>query len=126
MPSSHIPDALVVGFDDDHAVANAGLLLPATLAQRLGIEQVVDQLVDLGGRPGAHRPGRKVLTLVHAILAGADCIDAGVLACPGMEGEKVPVPIVSLPAGGRPQAALQAGLEIVWRVLMADPRPSKL
>ena len=75
MPSSHSPDSLVVAFDDDHAVANAGLLLPATLAQRLGIEQVVDQLVDLGGRPGAHRPGRKVLTLVHAILAGADCID---------------------------------------------------
>jgi hypothetical protein len=42
MLSSHSPDALVVGFDDDHAVANAGLLLPATLAQRLGIEQVVD------------------------------------------------------------------------------------
>jgi Transposase DDE domain group 1 len=75
MPSSHSPDALVVGFDDDHAVANAGLLLPATLAQRLGIERVVDQLVDLSGRPGAHRPGRKVLTLVHAILVGADCID---------------------------------------------------
>jgi hypothetical protein len=75
MPSFHSPDTLVVGFDDDHAVANAGLLLPATLAQRLGIEQVVDQQVDLGGRPGAHRPGRKLLTLVHAILAGADCID---------------------------------------------------
>ena len=39
MPSSHSPDRLVVGFDDDHAVANAGLLLPATLAKRLGIEQ---------------------------------------------------------------------------------------
>jgi hypothetical protein len=75
MPSSHSPDSLVVGFDDDHAVANAGLVLPATLAQRLGIEQVVDELVDLGGRPGHHRPGRKVLTLVHALAAGADCID---------------------------------------------------
>jgi Transposase DDE domain group 1 len=75
MPSSHSPDALVVAFDDDHAVANAGLVLPATLTQRLGIEAVVDQLVDLGGRPGHHRPGRKVLTLVHAILAGGDCID---------------------------------------------------
>jgi hypothetical protein len=75
MPSFHSPDGLVVGFDDDHAVANAGLLLPATLAQRLGIEQVVDQLVDLGERPGHHRPGRKVLTLVHAMAAGADCID---------------------------------------------------
>jgi hypothetical protein len=75
MPSSQSPNRLVVAFDDDHAVANAGLLLPATLAQRLGIEAVVDQLVDLGGRPGHHRPGRKVLTLLHALLAGGDCID---------------------------------------------------
>jgi hypothetical protein len=75
MPSFHSPDRLAVGFDDGHAVANAGLLLPATLAQRLGIEQVVDQLIDLGDRPGHHRPGRKVLTLLHAMAAGADCID---------------------------------------------------
>src|SRR5512132_3836194 len=80
MPSSHSPDRLMVGFDDDHAVANAGLLLPATLAERLRIEQIVDQRVDLGDRPGAHRPGRKVLTLVHAMVAGGDCIhDADVL-----------------------------------------------
>jgi len=64
-----------VAFDDDHAVANAGLLLPATLAQRLDIEAVIDQLVDLGDRPGHHRPGRKVLTLIHALVAGGDCID---------------------------------------------------
>jgi len=70
MPSSHSPDRLVVGFDDDHAVANAALV-PATLAARLGM----DRLVDLGDRPGAHRPGRKVLTLVHAMVAGGDCID---------------------------------------------------
>jgi hypothetical protein len=53
MSSSHSSDRLVVAFDDTHAIANAGLLLPATLAERLGIETVVDQLVDLGGRPGA-------------------------------------------------------------------------
>jgi Transposase DDE domain group 1 len=75
MSSSHSPAGLVVAFDDDHAVANAGLLLPATLAQRLGIEAVIDGLVDLGDRPGAHRPGRKVLTLLHALMAGGDCID---------------------------------------------------
>jgi hypothetical protein len=75
MPSSHSLDRLVVAFNDTHAIANAGLLLPATLAERLGIEAVVDARVDLGGRPGAHRPGRKVLTLIHAIIAGADCID---------------------------------------------------
>jgi hypothetical protein len=71
MPSSHSLAGLVVAFDDGHAVANAGLLLPATLAQRLGIEAVVDQLVDLGERPGHHRPGRKVLTLLHAMVPAA-------------------------------------------------------
>jgi hypothetical protein len=59
-----------VAFDDDHAVANAGLLLPATLADRLGIKAVIDELVNLGDRPGHHRPGRKVLTLIHALVAG--------------------------------------------------------
>ena len=48
MPSSHTPSALVVAFDDHHAVANAGLALTATLAERLGVEAVVDELVDLG------------------------------------------------------------------------------
>jgi hypothetical protein len=62
-------------FDDQWSVASAGLLLPAPLAERLGIEQVTDQLVDLGDRPGAARPGRKLLTLVHAMVAGGDCID---------------------------------------------------
>jgi hypothetical protein len=76
MRSSHVVlDQVDVAFDDEHAVASAGLLLPATLAERLGIEQVCDQLVDLGDRPGAARPGRKLLTLVHALAAGGDCID---------------------------------------------------
>ena len=68
-------DRLDVAFDDGRAVANAGLLLPATLAGRLGLERLADELVDLGAAPGAARPGRKVLTMVHAMLAGADCID---------------------------------------------------
>jgi hypothetical protein len=68
-------DRLRVEFDDERAVANAGLLLPATLAGRLGIEGLVDETVDLAGRPGAARPGRKVMTLVHAMQLGADSID---------------------------------------------------
>ncbi len=66
---------LRVEFDDERAVANAGLLLPATLAGRLGIEQLVNDSVDLAGRPGGARPGRKVLTLCHAMQLGADSID---------------------------------------------------
>jgi len=68
-------DQVDIAFDDPRAVASAGLLLPATLAERLGIERATDQLVDLGDRPGAARPGRKLLTLVHALAAGGDCID---------------------------------------------------
>jgi Transposase DDE domain group 1 len=68
-------DRLRVEFDDERAVANAGLLLPATLAGRLGLERLVNETVDLSGRPGAARPGRKVLTLCHAMLLGADSID---------------------------------------------------
>jgi hypothetical protein len=53
MPSSHVVlDQVEIAFDDQRSVASAGLLLPATLAQRLGIEQATDQLVDLGDRPG--------------------------------------------------------------------------
>ena len=82
MASSHTLDQLDTCFDDPHAVANAGLLLPATLAERLGIEQTADQLIDLGERPGAAHPGRKLLTLVHSMVAGGDCIDdADVLRC---------------------------------------------
>jgi hypothetical protein len=80
--SSHTLDQLDICFDDTHAVANAGLLLAATLAERLGIEQAADQVIDLGERAGAHRPGRKLLTLVHSMLAGGDCSDdAGRLRC---------------------------------------------
>jgi hypothetical protein len=82
MASSHTLDQLDIAFDDAHAVASAGLLLPATLAERLGIEQAADQLIDLGERPGAAHPGRKLLTLVHSMLAGGDCIDdADLLRC---------------------------------------------
>jgi hypothetical protein len=70
-----LPDAMRVFFDDERAVANAGVLLPAMLADRLGIEALVDRTVDLGDRAGAAKPGRKVMSLVSAMALGADCID---------------------------------------------------
>ncbi|HEX5193871.1 MAG TPA: IS1380 family transposase [Solirubrobacteraceae bacterium] len=70
-----LPDATRVLFDDARAVANAGVLLPAVLAGRLGIEALVDETVDLGDRDGAANPGRKVMSLVSAMALGADCID---------------------------------------------------
>ncbi len=72
---SGLPDATRVLFDDERAVANAGVMLPAVLAGRLGIEALVDRVVDLGDREGAANPGRKVMSLVSAMALGADCID---------------------------------------------------
>jgi hypothetical protein len=68
-------DRFAVAFDDERVVANAGLVLASTLAGRLGIEQIVDEMIDLGARPAAARPGRKVLTLVCSALVGGDSID---------------------------------------------------
>jgi hypothetical protein len=68
-------DGVAVCFDDERAVADAGIVLAATLAQRLGIEALVDERVVLGERVGAGNEGAKVMTLVSAMALGADCID---------------------------------------------------
>ncbi len=69
-------DSVRVAFDEPRLVSDAGLLLTATLAERLGIEALVNESVWLGYRvPGAALPGRKVMSLVHGMLAGADSID---------------------------------------------------
>jgi hypothetical protein len=68
-------DRVEVIFDDPSLVADAGLVVPATLMVRLGLETLINQTVRLVGRVGGSRPGRKVLTLVAAILAGASHID---------------------------------------------------
>ena len=91
MPPSEQPDRIHVAFDDHRLVANAGLLLAVTLAQHLGLGELVDNHVDLGDAPGRANPGDKMLTLVASALAGGDCIDdadvlrtgrtAGALGC---------------------------------------------
>lgn len=68
-------DRFVVAFDDERVVANAGVMLPALLASRLGIEGLVEDRVDLGERPGAANAGRKVMTMLSAMALGADCIE---------------------------------------------------
>jgi hypothetical protein len=68
-------DRIEVTFDDETLVADAGLIVPATLMVRLGLEALINQTVRLVGRVGGAGPGRKVLTLVAAILAGGSHID---------------------------------------------------
>ncbi len=52
-------------------------MLPGLLAQRLGIEELVDQTVDLGDRPGAANPGRQVMTLLSAMVLGVEAEGQG-------------------------------------------------
>ena len=70
------PDRIRILFDDHRLVANAGLILPATLALRLGLPQLLRKHLDLGGAPGRANTGDKMMTLVASALAGGDCIDA--------------------------------------------------
>jgi hypothetical protein len=74
-PVSRGIDRVAVTFDEPNLVANAGLVLIATLAKRLGLEKLCDTTIKLSGRVGGFRPGRKILTLVHAMVAGASHID---------------------------------------------------
>ena len=74
LPRNH-PDRIQIAFDDHRLVANAGLLLPATLAQHLGLGELVDHHLNLGSAPGRANTGDKMMTLVASALAGGDCID---------------------------------------------------
>ena len=58
LPRNH-PDRIQITFDDHRLVANAGLLLPATLAQHLGLGELVDYHLDLGSAPGAGQHRRQ-------------------------------------------------------------------
>jgi len=73
--SSQILDRLDVVFDDRNAVAGAGLVLPMTLAGRLGLRALFDEGVDLGGAVGHANVGLKAMALIASALAGGDSID---------------------------------------------------
>ncbi len=80
MRSSHSLDRLDVAFDDDRLVADAGLLLPATLAHHLGLKDLVETHLDLGATAARANVGDKLLTLIMSALAGGDFA----LAQPGL------------------------------------------
>ena len=111
LPRNH-PDRIQIAFDDHRLVANAGLLLPATLAQHLGLGELVDHHLNLGSAPGRANTGDKMMTLVASALAGGDCIDdadvlrTGGTACtPGRHGQGAIHPghlPAQLPVGPRP------------------------
>ena len=88
-------DVVKVEFDDERAVGNAGVLLVATLARRLGLQQLVGDCVRLG-KPGARfRPGRKVMSLVFAMLLGAQSINGCDLLRSGRTGRLLGVRVMA-------------------------------
>ena len=107
LPRNH-PDRIRVAFDDHRLVANAGLLLPVTLALRLGVGELVDRHVDLGRSPGRANTSDKLMTLVASALAGGDCIaDADVLRS-GSTGRVLGC-VVKVPPLWGPSCAASAG-----------------
>jgi hypothetical protein len=92
---SRAVDRIEVTFDDETLVADAGLIVPATLMVRLGLEALIDEMVRLVGRVGGALPGRKVLTLVAAILAGASHIDHADKLRAGATGEVLPFGVMA-------------------------------
>ena len=70
-PVSRTIDRFDTTFDHDGLISNAGLIVTATLMMRLGLEQLTTAWV----RTGAPNAGRKVCTLIAAMLAGATHID---------------------------------------------------
>ena len=59
MLATSSPDRIDIAFDDDRLVDHAGLLLPATLAGRLGLRELADAHLDLGDAAGRLRAVRK-------------------------------------------------------------------
>ena len=96
LPRNH-PDRIQIAFDDHRLVNNAGLLLPATLAQHVGLRELVDRHLDLGDAPGRANAGDKMLTLVASALAGATalttpmrCVRGGPPRCWGAWSKRPP------------------------------------
>src|SRR3954465_13837942 len=69
-------DGLEVEFDDERVVSEAGIVLVATLAERLRVEALAQRVIRLR-REGPRRAdaGRKVMALLFAMVLGADSID---------------------------------------------------
>lgn len=66
-------------FDHDGLVADVRLVLAGTLIAKLGQEPVIDRWV----RTGSANAGRRILTVVAAVMAGATEIDHGDLVRAG-------------------------------------------
>ena len=91
LPLDH-PDRIQIAFDDYRLVANAGLLLPVTLAQHLGLRELVDNHVDLGDAPGRANAVDKMMTLAATASTTPPCCAPWGPAAPWAARPKLPPP----------------------------------
>ena len=111
------PDRIRILFNDHRLVANVGLLLPATLARHLGLRELVDHHLDLGGASGRANTGDKMLTLAD----DADALRAGVIGCV-VRGPIHPGHLpAQLPVGGHVRQHDRVGRQLLAR---GWPQPS--
>ena len=70
------PDGSHVAFDDHRLAADAGLILPVTIAHHLGLSKLMDRHLGLGEAANRANASDKMLTLMASALAGGEFIDA--------------------------------------------------
>ncbi|MFJ2722862.1 hypothetical protein [Streptomyces sp. NPDC087437] len=77
MRSSHSSTAVFAAFDDANLLAHGGLAPAVRLAERCGLPGLVREKVHLAGagNGAGAAPDAKTMSLVAAMLAGADSID---------------------------------------------------
>ena len=93
--SSRATDRVGVTFDEPTLVADAGLIVPATLMVRLGLEALVNQTVRLVWPGRRTRPGRKVLTLGGGDPGRGDHIDHADRLRAGATGRVLPFRVMA-------------------------------
>src|SRR5680860_415630 len=75
MRSSHKLAGIETTFDEDNLVANAGLIAPGALAQKLGVAELIDEHLHLPADAiGRANGGTKAITVIGSMLAGGDSI----------------------------------------------------
>jgi hypothetical protein len=89
--SSRKIDRIETTFDHEGLVANAGLILAGTLMARLGLEALIGRWV----RTGSANAGRKILTVVAAMMAGGTHIDHVDVLRAGATGRVLPFTIAA-------------------------------
>ena len=100
-----VRDRYETTFDHDGLIANAGLIVVATLMSRLGLERLANEWV----KTGSHAPGPKLCTLIAAMLAGATHIDHTDVLRAGATQSVLPFRVMALRRSGRSCARSRSG-----------------